>query len=229
MNNRNNHHAATAAAPAVKAVYLSIASIIAKLSTQGISKDNRNQQQGYSFRGIDDIYNALSKLLAEEGLVIMPRILSRSLKEVQTAKGGMLFYVVLEAEYDFISTKDGSVHTARVYGEAMDSADKATNKAMSAAYKYLCLQTFCIPTSGESPDADAQTHQVTSIQTIQTKPEETTPFTRQYGSAGEINNVLSLAQNLNNLADLYYANRRIIDADKDLMLSFKSRKEAVHP
>jgi hypothetical protein len=41
----------------------------------------------------------------------------------------------------------------------MDSADKATNKAMSAAYKYACLQTFCIPTEGDN-DADATTHQV---------------------------------------------------------------------
>lgn len=38
----------------------------------------------------------------------------------------------------------------------MDTADKSTNKAMSAAYKYLCLQLFCIPTEGDN-DADATT------------------------------------------------------------------------
>jgi hypothetical protein len=36
----------------------------------------------------------------------------------------------------------------------MDSADKATNKAMSAAYKYAALQAFCIPTEADN-DADA--------------------------------------------------------------------------
>ena len=41
----------------------------------------------------------------------------------------------------------------------MDSGDKATNKAMSAAYKYAALQTFCIPTEGDN-DADATTHEV---------------------------------------------------------------------
>jgi len=71
----------------------------------------------------------------------------------------VLFYVVVDAEYDFISAEDGTRHTAKVYGEAMDSADKATNKAMSAAYKYACLQTFCIPTEGDN-DADGTTHEV---------------------------------------------------------------------
>ena len=43
----------------------------------------------------------------------------------------------------------------------MDSGDKATNKAMSAAYKYMAFQTFAIPTQGDN-DADGQTHEVMS-------------------------------------------------------------------
>jgi hypothetical protein len=62
-------------------------------------------------------------------------------------------------EFAFVSVSDGSTHIVKTYGEAMDSADKATNKAMSAAYKYACLQTFCIPTEGDN-DADATTHTV---------------------------------------------------------------------
>lgn len=41
----------------------------------------------------------------------------------------------------------------------MDSGDKASNKAMSAAYKYAAIQTFCIPTEGDN-DADSTTHEV---------------------------------------------------------------------
>jgi hypothetical protein len=41
----------------------------------------------------------------------------------------------------------------------MDSGDKATNKAMSAAYKYACFQAFSIPTEAKE-DADYQTHEV---------------------------------------------------------------------
>jgi hypothetical protein len=41
----------------------------------------------------------------------------------------------------------------------MDSGDKATNKAMSAAYKYAAFMAFAIPTEGDN-DADATTHDV---------------------------------------------------------------------
>jgi hypothetical protein len=46
-----------------------------------------------------------------------------------------------------------------MFGEAMDSGDKATNKAMSAAYKYACFQAFSIPTESRD-DEDHQTHEV---------------------------------------------------------------------
>lgn len=139
-------------------VYKAIANVTAAMAKSGISKDRKNQQQGYSFRGIDDVYNVLSGMLAEYGLCIIPRILSRTCQERSTKSGSVLFYVTVEAEYDLVSAEDGSKHTARVFGEAMDSADKATNKAMSAAYKYMAFQTFAIPTEGDN-DADAHTPQ----------------------------------------------------------------------
>jgi hypothetical protein len=141
-------------------VYKAINAVQARLAKTGISKDRKNTQgNGYMFRGIDDVYNALSPLLAEHGLCIMPRILSRECVERQSQKGGALFYVTVEAEFDFVCAADGSRHVVRTFGEAMDSGDKATNKAMSAAYKYAAFQAFAIPTEGDN-DADAQTHEV---------------------------------------------------------------------
>lgn len=140
-------------------VYSAICRVAAEMAKEGISKDRKNQQQGYNFRGIDDVYNALAPMLAANRLVILPRMISRTSTERETAKGGVLFYVVVEAEFDFVSAEDGSKHTVRTFGEAMDSGDKATNKAMSAAYKYAAFQTFCIPTEGDN-DADSTTHQV---------------------------------------------------------------------
>lgn len=140
-------------------VYQAINKVQTALAKTGISKDRTNSQQGYKFRGIDDVYAAVSPLLAEHGLCILPRMLSRSHEERQTAKGGVLFYVTVEAEFDFVSVADGSKHTVRTFGEAMDSGDKATNKAMSAAYKYAAFQAFAIPTEGDN-DADAHTPDV---------------------------------------------------------------------
>lgn len=140
-------------------VYAAIAAVMAEIGTSGISKDRRNQQQGYNFRGIDEVYNALSPILSKHKLVMLPRILARECVERQTRNGGALFNVTVEAEFDLVCADDGSKHTIRTFGEAMDSADKATNKAMSAAYKYAAMQAFCIPTEGDN-DADATTHDV---------------------------------------------------------------------
>lgn len=137
-------------------VYACIAEVSAEIAKEGIAKSRSNQQQGYKFRGIDDVYNALAPILAKHHLVILPRMLSREQTERQSRGGGSLFCVVVDAEFDFVSTVDGSKHTTKAYGEAMDSADKATNKAMSAAYKYTAFQTFCIPTEGDN-DADGHT------------------------------------------------------------------------
>jgi ERF superfamily len=141
------------------AVYKAINAVQSELAKIGISKDRKNQQQGYSFRGIDDVYGALSPLLAQHGLCVLPRMLTRTVNERETQKGGVLFYVTVEAEFDLVAIADGSKHTIRTFGEAMDSGDKATNKAMSAAYKYAAFQTFAIPTEGDN-DADAHVHEV---------------------------------------------------------------------
>jgi hypothetical protein len=142
-------------------VYKAINAVQADLCAEGITKNRRNQAQSYNFRGIDDVYNALSPLLAKHGLCILPRILVRTCDERTTKNGGSMFYVTVEAEFDFVAASDGSKHVVRTFGEAMDSADKATNKAMSAAYKYAAFQAFAIPTEGDN-DADAHTPQVTA-------------------------------------------------------------------
>lgn len=151
-------------------VYQAINKVQAELAKAGIAKDQRNSQQGYSFRGIDNVYNALAPLLATHGLCILPKVIDRTVTERQTAKGGILFSVSVHMEFAFVCAEDGSSHTVSTYGEAMDSGDKATNKAMSAAYKYAAMQAFCIPTEGDN-DADATTHEpVASIKTTQLSP-----------------------------------------------------------
>ena len=142
-------------------VYKAIASVASYFARNPIAKGRKNLQQGYSFRGIDDIFNSLAGLMAEHKLVILPRCISRETTEKITKSGTALFYVTVEMEFDFVAATDASKHTVRMFGEAMDSGDKATNKAMSAAYKYAAIQTFCIPTEGDN-DADAVTHEVKS-------------------------------------------------------------------
>lgn len=156
-------------------VYESIAAVMADLSQKGIGKARENQQQGYKFRGIDDVYNTLSELLSKHKLCILPFCQDRKSVERQTKSGAVMFYTVVTMKYIVVSAIDGSVVECCTVGEAMDSADKSTNKAMSAAYKYLCLQMFCIPTEGDN-DADATTPE--PITPKQTAPKQQPPATK---------------------------------------------------
>ena len=59
----------------------------------------------------------------------------------------------MKIKYTFFAT-DGTFVSATMAGEAADSGDKASNKAMSIAHKYALLQVFCIPTDdAKDPDS----------------------------------------------------------------------------
>lgn len=149
-------------------VYQKILAVMAELAAKGIGKDKRNQQQNFNYRGVDDVMNALAPLLSKHGLLVLPRVLKRDVVERQSAKGNALFYVTVDMEFDFVAAQDGSKHiVGPIVGEAMDSGDKASNKAMSIAFKYACFQAFCIPTEATAVEGDAEVHDVlTPAQTL---------------------------------------------------------------
>ena len=120
-----------------------------------ITKEKRNSQQGFMYRGIDDVMNALYPVLSKHGLFLTPEVLEHTREERQTKNGGNLIYSILRVRYTLFA-KDGSNISAVVIGEGMDSADKSSNKAMSVAMKYAMFQLFCIPTE-EMADPDADT------------------------------------------------------------------------
>lgn len=129
------------------------------LSKTGISKERKNSEQSYMYRGIDDYLNALSPLLAKHGIVICPKYSSVESTEVaKTAKGNAILQARVIGEFTLVSVEDGSTLVAVVPGEGRDSADKAVNKALSAAYKYMAAQVFCIPFIGFE-DAEAEVGQ----------------------------------------------------------------------
>ena len=138
---------------ATEKIYGAICKIIEEMNP--ISKDKKNQQQGFAYRGIDDVMNTLKPLLAKHKVFVTPEIIEQRREERQTSKGGNLIYSICTMKYTFY-TDDGSHVSAVVIGEGMDSGDKATNKAMSIAFKYACFQVFCIPTD-EMKDPDAET------------------------------------------------------------------------
>jgi hypothetical protein len=119
--------------------------VAAELSRTGIQKLQTSAEDQYRFRGIDDVLKRLSPAIADAKLCILPRVLERSVVERAGLNGSLLISVSLKVAFDLVSAEDGSRHTIEAFGEALDGADKATAEAMTAAYKYAVLQTFCVP------------------------------------------------------------------------------------
>lgn len=134
-------------------IYESIIKIMKEVPA--IGKDKVNKQQGFKFRGIDDVMNTLQPLLAKYKVFIVPEILEQKREERTTTKGGNLIYSICKIKYRFYA-EDGTSIEATTIGEGMDSGDKATNKAMAIAMKYALFQVFCIPTE-EMKDPDSET------------------------------------------------------------------------
>jgi hypothetical protein len=122
-----------------------------------IGKSRKNLQQNYSFRGIDDMYNAIQPALVKHGVFCVPEVTSREREERPSKNGGVLFYTTLTVHHKFFAS-DGSYVDVVTVGEAMDSGDKSTNKAMSAAMKYALIELLCIPTEDDK-DTENQTHE----------------------------------------------------------------------
>jgi hypothetical protein len=140
-------------------VYTAISAITAELAETGIAKSHTNARDQYAYRSIDDVMARIAPLLAKHRLCILPRVLERSSEDRSDATDTLLIRVTLRVAFDMVSGRDGSAHTVEACGEALDSGDKATSKAMSAAFKQAILQSFCVPSVG-SEDADATSHRL---------------------------------------------------------------------
>lgn len=151
-------------------IYKKIIEVMADINA--IGKDRRNQQQGFQFRGIDDVMNELHSSLAKCGVFVLPNVLEETRTTGKTARGGDMFYTRLKINFGFYA-EDGSHVDAVVIGEAMDTGDKASNKALSIGLKYAMLQVFCIPTEDDK-DPDAVSPQP-AAGTMQQQPQQKKP------------------------------------------------------
>lgn len=131
-----------------------------------VSKNQKNETQGFKFRGIDQFVNALYPALTKNEVFMTPRTTSYEveLREVTRASGktGIDKHVKLMVEYDFFAEDGSKVTVGPIAAEGLDSGDKATNKALSAALKYALIQTFSIPTV-DMVDGDSESPEMESI------------------------------------------------------------------
>lgn len=122
-----------------------------------VAKDQVNKSQGFKFRGIDDVYNAVHAPMAKHGIFTTSEIVAVTISEKISGAGTALMACRLDVKYTF-HAEDGSSVATNAIGYSLDSGDKAYNKSLAIAHKYALIQIFCIPT--EDPDADAEVHSV---------------------------------------------------------------------
>jgi hypothetical protein len=136
------------------AIYASIIQVMRELGA--VKKTSVNKSQGFNYRSIDSVMNALQPRLVAANIFIVPSVKSITYTDLTTAKGTTMQHAKAMIEFRFVSGLDGSYIEALIASEAMDMGDKATNKVMSVGFKYACFQVFCIPTE-EMLDSDAST------------------------------------------------------------------------
>lgn len=141
-------------------VHEQLAKVMAEVGAVGKSK--RNAQQGYQFRGIDDVVAHVQEVMAKHGVIVVPRVIEREREMVATKSGGSMASVRLLIQHTFFAA-DGSSVVADTLGEAMDSGDKASNKAMSAALKYALTETLLIPTYELDRDIEEQSPELARV------------------------------------------------------------------
>ena len=148
-------------------IYSAISKTMADIGIVG--KADKNDFDGYKYRGIDAVMNALNPAMIKNKIFVVPTILDSSREERTNKQGTVMMYTLLTVKYTFYA-EDGSFVESVVVGEAMDRSDKSTNKAMSAAFKYACFQTFCIPTE-EMKDSEEESPEIgEAVNTKQNKP-----------------------------------------------------------
>lgn len=131
-----------------------------------VSKDQKNQAQGFKFRGIDQFVNSLYPALCKHGVFMTPRCVKEEheLKQVTRSSGkeGTDKHVTIMMEYDFYAEDGSKVTVGPLPAEGLDSGDKATNKALSAALKYALIQTFSVPTQ-DMEEADLTSPEIGTL------------------------------------------------------------------
>ena len=184
-----------------KLIYQKIANILKE--TKAITKSEKNQQQGFKFRGIDNVMNELHELFAKNDVFILQEVQGFTTENRPTKSGGTNTFTRATIRFCYMTTDGSHVDTVNV-GEAMDSGDKGMNKAMSIALKYSLLQMFLIPTE-EQKDPDSTT------------PEETDYLAMALQEINAAQSIDTLSGIFNNYAALH--------TDQQFMSALSARKK----
>jgi hypothetical protein len=129
---------------------------------RSVRKGDRNSQQGYSFRGIDAVVNAVGPILRSHKVIVVPLLESVNYRDVQTSGGKPSRECTVSVRYRFYGPS-GDYIDAVTPGESMDFGDKGAPKAMSVAFRIALLQALCLPTDEPDPDSHSYEREAPAV------------------------------------------------------------------
>jgi hypothetical protein len=124
-----------------------------------IQKRGYNERHNYNYVAAADIAGTVGDVLAELGVVVIPRLESITYEPHAPGRPDSVRVARVIMAYTFTDVDSGEEITARVAGEGLDVGDKASYKAMTGALKYALLQCFLLATGDDPEDerADSRT------------------------------------------------------------------------
>lgn len=150
---------------AIKNVFEAFTAVMAEVTA--IEKRDRNTQQGFTFRGIDAVMQAVGPALRTHGVFIIPTGTQLKSETYETKprrdgdRGTTMRNVTVTMGYRVYGPA-GDYFDGVSFGEAADAGDKAVTKAQSVAYRTFLLQALTVPTGDVDPDAS--THERAAAQ-----------------------------------------------------------------
>jgi len=130
-------------------VYAALAAVMADVDH--VAKRDQNKTQGFNFRGIDAVVNAVGPALRKHKVIVVPEVERYEYGTLTTSNGRAMGHARLVVSFTFYGP-DGSSIRSSAAGEAFDSGDKATPKAHSVAFRTALLQALALPTDDPDPD-----------------------------------------------------------------------------
>lgn len=122
-------------------IYQRISAIMGELDY--IQKGSAKVNGQYSFVSHDAVTAKLHPLFVKHGIVVIPTVESCVQEGNRTSIKLLVAFINIDVPQD-------SFQTAH-YGYGIDPSDKGIGKAISYAFKYALLKTFCLET-GDDPD-----------------------------------------------------------------------------
>lgn len=133
-------------------VVQAIAAVMGELPA--ISKDQRSEQ-GYKYRGIEQITAHIQALCAKHQVVVVPHVKSRTTKEL-LINSRPWTEEQLEVTYTVYGPggPGDKIEVGPLWGLGRDNSDKGANKAETQAFKYCLLELFQIGDSEADSDRE---------------------------------------------------------------------------